>query len=270
MDAIVEQMIEIAAEAAVEIMDVYQRPFSVDYKTPRDPVTEADRRANALICDRLRGLFPEIPIVAEESPPEEWASYRESSQVFFVDPVDGTREFVAKNGNFVVMIGLLTDDQPSHGVIFSPVRGTCWAGQIGHGAERREKDGTVTQLHPLQDVPLSRARVLASRSQHTALNRETLEVLSPGEVLKLGSAGLKGAALADGQADIYLTPGFAGSLWDSCAPEAIVRSLGGVFSDAFGLRLDYRAAGVENNRGAVAASPRLHAEVIERISGLLR
>jgi 3'(2'), 5'-bisphosphate nucleotidase len=270
MNELIEKMMVIAADAAKEIMAVYERPFSVDFKAPQDPVTEADRRANDLICARLREAYPEIPIVAEESPPEQWAQYRESERVFFVDPVDGTREFVAKNGNFVVMIGLLEGDRPTHGIMHSPVHGTYWGGVVGRGAFRKDRDGTTTELAPLKDREISESRVVSSRSQRTPLNTEVLSLLNPAEVLPIGSAGLKGAAVADGRADIYLAPEFAGCRWDSCAPEAIIRSLGGTFTDARGHHLDYRAAGVENNRGAVAASPELHSKVIGRISGLLR
>ena len=270
MPELVDILIDIAADAAREIMDVYERPFSVDFKGPNDPVTEADRRANDLICARLKSSFPDIPIVAEESPPERWARYRESERVFFVDPVDGTREFVAKNGNFVVMIGLLDGDRPTHGVMYAPATGTLWAGDTKQGAYRREADGTEHRLAPLVDCPLSEARVLASKSQSTPLNAEALATLAPKEIITIGSAGLKGAAVADGRGDIYLAPEFAGCRWDSCAPEAIIRALGGVFTDAQGEAINYRAAGVENNRGAVAASSGLHAEVIARLSDLVR
>ena len=100
-------MLRIASEAARVIMEVYGRPFDVDYKGPQDPVTEADRRANALICERLEQEFPGVPIVAEESDESAFANFRDADRVFFVDPVDGTREFVDRNGEFAVMIGLL-------------------------------------------------------------------------------------------------------------------------------------------------------------------
>jgi 3'(2'), 5'-bisphosphate nucleotidase len=270
VNALISTLMSIAREAGREIMDVYEQPFSVDFKGPNDPVTLADHRANDLICRRLREEFPGIPIVAEESPPEQWARYRESARVFFVDPVDGTREFVAKNGNFVVMIGLLEGDRPTHGVMYAPAHDKLWAGVLGTGAVRIEPDGSQTTLVPLAERPLAEARVLSSKSQKSPLIAAALEALRPREVVHVGSAGLKGAAIADGKADIYLAPEFAGCRWDSCAPEAIIRSLGGLFTDARGNSINYRAAGVENNRGAVAAPPRLHAEVIDLLSELLR
>jgi 3'(2'), 5'-bisphosphate nucleotidase len=270
MDALLDKMIEIANEAAIEVLKVYGHPFSVDFKSPGDPVTEADRRANELICRRLRRAFPDIPIVAEESPPATWEEARRAERVFFVDPVDGTREFVKRTGEFAVMIGLLEGTRPTKGVLHAPAQGTVWAGSVGNGAFRMDSSGKRTQLVPLQSRPLCEAIVVSSKSQKTELNERALRLLAPGEVQPMGSAGLKGAAVADSRADLYIAPGFAGCLWDTCAPEALVRAVGGVFTDAHGDDIDYRAAGVENNRGAVAGARRLHTEVIGRISHLFR
>lgn len=259
----------IAAAAAVEVMKIYEQPFSVDFKGPNDPVTAADRRANTLICERLRKAFPGVPIVAEESPAEEWSDYRQAERVFFVDPVDGTREFVARSGQFAVMIGLLEGQEPTHGVLHAPSQEKIWAGCVGHGAVTRSKGGAESPLARISEGDLSAARIVSSRSHPTELNREALRLLDPGEVIPMGSAGLKVAAVSDGSADIYLAPEFAGCLWDSCAPEALLRSVGGVVTDVTGQPLRYRAAGVENDRGAVAAAPRLHQEVIERLRDLV-
>ncbi|MDQ2647643.1 MAG: 3'(2'),5'-bisphosphate nucleotidase CysQ, partial [Myxococcota bacterium] len=105
IEAELEILLQIAAAASVEVLRIYQTPFQVDYKGPADPVTEADRVANALICERLAEAFPDAAIVAEESAPESFANFREHERIFFVDPVDGTNEFVNRNGEFVVMIG---------------------------------------------------------------------------------------------------------------------------------------------------------------------
>lgn len=259
----------IAAAAAAEVMEIYGQPFSVDFKGPNDPVTAADRRANALICERLRKAFPGVPIVAEESPAEEWSDYQSAERVFFVDPVDGTREFVARTGQFAVMIGLLEGQEPTHGVLHAPSQERIWAGCVGHGALSKSKGGAESQLGSLKDVALSAAKIVSSRSHPTELNREALRLLAPGEVIPMGSAGLKVAAVSDGSADIYLAPEFAGCLWDSCAPEALLRSVGGVVTDVTGQPLKYRATRVENDRGAVAAAPRLHQEVIDRLRDLV-
>lgn len=270
MDALLEKMIEIAKEAAPLILEVYRRPFTVDFKSPGDPVTEADRQANTLICRRLQEAFPDIPIVAEESPPSTWQEARKAERVFFVDPVDGTREFVRKSGEFATMIGLLEGDRPSRGVLHAPTKNITWAGLVGGGAIRIEESGLRRKLMTLSSCPLGDAVVVSSKSQKTELNDRALELLSPGENRPLGSAGLKGAAVADSSVDLYLAPGFAGCLWDTCAPEALVRAVGGFFTDVHGLPINYRAVGVENNRGAVAGAADLHTEVIDRLSELFR
>ena len=126
-----DRLASIARDAGQGILRIYQSDFQVDYKGPGDPVTDADREANTLICARLEREFPGAAIVAEESASEHYASYREHGRVFFVDPLDGTREYVAKNGQFVVMIGLLIDDIASLGVVYAPTTDTLWCGEPG-------------------------------------------------------------------------------------------------------------------------------------------
>lgn len=270
MDTTLEQMIEIAAEAAVLVQAVYDQPFSVEYKGPADPVTEADRRANELICQRLRQAFPGVPIVAEESPEADWAHFRSSKRVFFVDPVDGTREFVARNGEFVVMIGLLDGDRATHGVVHAPVPRLAWAGSPTDGAFEIDANGRRSPLQVSNTGELAQASVVSSRTHRSALLERALDELGAAEVLTLGSAGLKGVAVARGKADVYMAPEKAGSLWDACAPDAIVRAAGGIYTDSFGLPIDYRAPRVENERGIVAANPTLHDHVVRRLANLER
>lgn len=268
MDELSSQMLAIAREAAREVMAVYEEPFQVDYKAPFDPVTEADRRANTLICERLRELEPQTPVVAEESPEEDWADYRGSQRVFFVDPVDGTRAFVDRRKEFVVMIGLLQGDSPTHGVLVAPALRTAWVGVVGKGAVRIDSDGSTHALL-VDERSVDQARVVSSRSHRTSLLERSIQALGAGEVLAIGSAGLKGAAVADGRAHIYLASDHAGCRWDSCAPEAILRAAGATYTDALGKPLDYRAASLKNNRGIIAAEPSLHDEAVRRVTPIV-
>ncbi len=265
MDPLLEQLLSLARAAAVEIIDVYRHPFEVDYKRPRDPVTEADRRANELICSRLQTLFPHIPVVAEESPQRDWNHYRQAECVFFVDPLDGTREFVARSDQFVVMIGLLQGDRPSHGVLYSPTTGTAWVGAVGRGATQILPDKSSFPLVIAPPSSPDKARVAASRSHPDSLLERSLRALAPAEILQVHSAGLKGAAVASGRADVYLAPESAGCRWDSCAPDAIITAAGGRYTDAHGQALDYRAATLENDAGIVAAAPGLHEWIVDKL-----
>jgi 3'(2'), 5'-bisphosphate nucleotidase len=255
----------VAREAAALILKVYATEFSVDFKAPRDPVTEADRQANALICERLATFFPGVPIVAEESEAESFAGYRKAERIFFVDPLDGTREFVARNGEFVVMIGLVDGDRATAGVIHAPELGVSWVGEVGKGAHKVDAEGARSPIS-VSDVPvLSEARVVGSRSHRNPALERTLATLGAHELIALGSAGLKAAAIARGVADAYVAPHYAGKRWDACASDALVSAAGGKLTNANGELFDYRAAELDNDRGIVASNGLLHDAIIERL-----
>ncbi|MBK8996682.1 MAG: 3'(2'),5'-bisphosphate nucleotidase CysQ [Myxococcales bacterium] len=266
MSAVLSTLREIAEQAALIINEVYSRPFDVDYKAPRDPVTEADRRANELICRRLAAAFPGVPVVAEESDPESFAGYRGAERVFFVDPLDGTREFVKKNGEFVVMIGLLEAGRPVCGLVHAPATGTTWQGRVGEGAEVVQIDGTRRPLGVSATATLSEARVLSTRSHRSPALEAALAALGVRRLDALGSAGLKCAEVAAGTADAYVAPARAGSRWDVCAGEAIIHAAGGRFTDAFGEPIDYLSESLVNERGIVASNGHLHAEILARLA----
>jgi 3'(2'), 5'-bisphosphate nucleotidase len=255
----------IARDAGRGIMQIYAQEFSVDYKGPGDPVTDADRQANTLICERLQAAFPDVAIVAEESSADTYAGYQQRSRVFFVDPLDGTREFVAKNGQFVVMIGLLVDDLASLGVVYAPVTGTLWCGARGLGAYRVDADGSE---RPIQVGKVARpedASITVSRSRRSDELKSVLREMSPRQVAPMGSAGLKGSHVAENSADAYLAIGQAGKHWDACAIDALVSAAGGSVSDARGRPLNYRSEQLELEHGLLAANPYLHGELLSRI-----
>jgi 3'(2'), 5'-bisphosphate nucleotidase len=259
-------LLDIANRASVLINAVYRTPFDVDYKGPLDPVTEADRQANELICRELQAHFPDAPVVAEESDPESFANFRSASRVFFVDPVDGTREFVQRIGEFVVMIGMLEDDRATVGVIQAPTLNTAWYGVLGQGAFRIDPDGTRQRMEPTRVDELSKARIVASRSHRSAKVEGALASLGARRVDALGSAGLKGLAVAAGQADAYVAPMGAGWLWDSCAIDAVVNAAGGRLTDAYGDLIDYRSQSLRNDCGLVASNGLLHQAILERLA----
>lgn len=261
----VARMLEIAREAAAVINAVYATEFGVDYKSPLDPVTEADRRANALICDRLSHAFPGIPIVAEESEPSAFADFRSAPRVFFVDPLDGTREFVDRNGEFVVMIGLLEDERPVAGVIHAPATGLSWIALRGRGAWLVDDEGHHRLSVTTTDA-LSGARVLSTRSHKSRELERALDALGAARVDALGSAGLKCVEVAAGKAEAYVATARAGSRWDLCAGQAIVEEAGGRLTDAYGERIDYRSESLVNTRGVIASNANLHGAIVARLA----
>jgi len=270
MSDVLALMLDVAREAANIINAVYATDFSVDYKGPRDPVTEADRRANELICTRLGAAFPDVPIVAEESDPSTFAHFREHQRAFFVDPLDGTREFVKKNGEFVVMIGLLEGDEPSTGVIHAPATGATWAASAETGAFRLDADGARRPLRVSATAALGDARVVSTRSHKSAALEQALDALGVSTLTALGSAGQKYVAIAEGSADAYVAPARAGSRWDLCAGQAIIEAAGGRMTDAFGVPIDYRSESLVNESGILASNSALHPLLLERLAEIRR
>jgi 3'(2'), 5'-bisphosphate nucleotidase len=264
-ETLIASLTEIAREASDLILEVYATDFAVSYKSPKDPVTEADRRANELICTRLHERWYDVPIVAEESDPESFANYRDAPYVFFVDPLDGTREFVAKNGEFVVMIGLIDEKGPLAGVIHAPVTGTAWAALRGSGAWTT-KQRALSRVSETRK--LDQARIVSTRSHKSPRVVKALDALGARSVESLGSAGLKCAEVGIGAADAYVAPGPAGSRWDLCAGQAIIEAAGGRVTDALGRPIDYRDVDLANRDGFVASNGVLHDAIIARLQSV--
>ena len=260
-----EVLVRIAAEAATLVAEVYAKPFEIEFKGPRDPVTIADRRANELIVERLTREFPGTPIVAEESEPERFAEFRAAPAVFFVDPVDGTNEFIEHNPEFVVMIGLLEGKTMTHGVIHAPILGTAWAGVVGFGAERIEATGERAPISVTAVSELSAATIVSSRSHRGPRLERALDALGVKAITSMGSAGLKGAAVARGGVDAHVAPLYAGKRWDAAAVDALVVAAGGMVTDAWGDPIDYRGPTLSNDRGLVASNGLVHGALLERL-----
>lgn len=261
-----ETLDAIARDAAALIRNVYRTDFGVDFKAPRDPVTEADRQANTLICERLAALYPGVPIVAEESEPETFAGYRDAERIFFVDPLDGTREFVAKNGEFVVMIGYVEGQRATAGVIHAPESGVSWLGEVGKGAYQVNADASRQSIRVSDTAALSEARIVGSRSHRNPALEQALAGLGARELIALGSAGLKAAAVARGSADAYVAPHYAGKRWDACAADALITAAGGKLTDSSGAFFDYRAAELGNDRGIIASNGRVHDAILSKLA----
>jgi 3'(2'), 5'-bisphosphate nucleotidase len=259
-----DRVLGIAREAGAGIMRVYAAGFEVEYKAKDDPVTRADREANALICAELARAYAGVPIVAEESDGASYAGFSKSPCAWFVDPLDGTRDFVARNGEFAVMIGLAEAGRAVLGVLVLPAMGRAFVGAEGVGAFEVAANGARSPIRVSPRTELRGARVLVSRSRRVPEADEKLAALGL-LVEPCGSAGVKGALVACGEADLYVTPGNAGKLWDSCAPEAIVRAAGGEWRSAFGEPYDYARERLANDRGIVTGSGPLVRQLVATI-----
>lgn len=262
----------LAREAAVVIREVYDTPFSVVQKPEGGgPVTEADRRANEIIVNGLKAAFPGDDVVAEESVNQTPTSNR----VWFVDPLDGTREFVDRNGMFAVHIGLAVDGVPVAGIVLAPVQGALWTGAVGHPCVLEQGDQRIELTMP-RIAKASELRLMVSRSHKSKKTEAIRQALGITQVKEQGSVGLKCALLTMGEADLYLHPSDRSSRWDSCAPQAVIEAAGGMLVDFGGKPYLYDGRELVNQRGLVACSkatwPMIEEPVtrIARESGILR
>ena len=262
--------VELARRAGQAVMDVYATEFAVASKGHNDPVTEADRQANDFIVTGLKEAFPQDTVVAEESPPPD--DLPTSGRVWYVDPLDGTKEFIARNGEFSVMIGLAINGQAQLGVVYRPEGDVLYAGNLGREAWM-EQGGIRTAL-VIKEQDSGRPLTLAvSRSHRHPMVEEISRALGVGNEIPSGSVGLKIGLIARGEADVYLEPGPYTKLWDSCAPEAILRAAGGAFTTILGQPLIYGEtrseasvkAQLANTHGLLASNGFCHARVVQAL-----
>jgi 3'(2'), 5'-bisphosphate nucleotidase len=268
---VLAKLLDAAAAAASVVMGVYaSADVGATFKGPNDPVTRADTEANALLLKRLANDFPGTPIVAEESEAATFADFADAPCALFVDPLDGTRDFIAKNGEFAVMLGFAEDGEATVGVVHCPALGEVYGAARGVGAFRITRDAvgreTRAPIRVSEKADLSSSRCAVSRFHRAGTIDERLAALGVRELVPMGSAGLKGVRIASGELQIYAHPTDSPvKLWDACAPDAIVRAAGGLYTDARGRPFDYRGA-LAQGTGTLAASATLHAEALRRLA----
>jgi 3'(2'), 5'-bisphosphate nucleotidase len=243
-DPLLEIAIKAALAAGEAILKVYAEPFEVIQKSDQTPVTEADLAAERVIVEMLTAAFPDIPIVSEETAPEDGFK-PPAARFWVVDPLDGTKEFVAKNGEFCVCIGLIEDGRPVLGVVHGPARDVTYAAH-GPGTAFRIKDGgapeTISARLPAPGgvaVIHSRTNSNSRRLAEYFQGRSILERISCGSALKFG-------VLAAGEADLY--PRFGTTMeWDTAAGQAILEAAGGCVVRVEGGPLAYGKHDLKND-----------------------
>ncbi len=256
----------VARAAADTVMAVYTQDFAVKWKAHQDPVTEADQRANTLIIDQLHAQFPEDAICAEESDAEVAAhAARRGGRCWFVDPLDGTREFVGKSGEFCVMIGLARAGRPVLGVVVAPVWGRTFVGIVGQGAYELSATGVRQPLRVQAPPHPSAARVVLSRLHRNPAVETAAASLAITTITECGSTGLKFMLVAAGQADLYLHTGAGPKLWDGCAAEAIALAAGAQVTDAHGQCVRYDTDYLPLDHGFVVAAEPLHTFALQAL-----
>ena len=224
----------IAEAAGAEIMDVYGTDFAATQKSDASPLTQADLRADAVIRQGLERTFPGVFILSEESAS---ANQVPTDPFFLVDPLDGTREFVKRNGEFTVNIALIEAGEPVAGIVAAPALGELFFGARGVGCWKRQ--GATTR--PLQVAPVDPAaplRVIGSRSHGTDQLARWLAALGRDHEFVAAGSSLKFCRIAEGQADVYPRLGPT-SQWDTAAAQAVLEAAGGAVLDPAGRPLRY-------------------------------
>jgi 3'(2'), 5'-bisphosphate nucleotidase len=231
-----EEVIVLAQDAAAAILGIYDSNFAVEHKEDDSPLTAADLAAHRCIIEGLARITPDIPVLSEESAHEIAAEERRRwSRLWVVDPLDGTREFIKRNGEFTVNIALVENGVAVFGVVQAPVTGQLWHGGATLGAFRREHGSDVSlRVRAPATAPL---RVAASRSHRDVRTQAFIDRMGQAEPLGLGSS-LKFCRIADGGLDVY--PRFGPtSEWDTAAGQCVLEGAGGALLDPQGRPFRY-------------------------------
>lgn len=250
LDKILVDCRDIAISAGKIIMDVYSGNFDVEYKDDLSPLTAADTRSHNYICGRLRELYPGFAIISEEGNDDPSRFGKEFC--FIIDPLDGTKEFVGRNGEFTVNIGLSYKSKPILGVIYVPVSGDIYYAAKNCGAYKNGSKIAVSDRISSIRAMISRSHgdeTMKIYSRHYSLNRSGLshsDIIS--EIIPIGSS-MKGCLIAEGLAEIYYAPTPFTKEWDICAQDAIVREAGGYLFSGDGAEMKYNRIKHENEHG---------------------
>ena len=250
---------ELAVRAGAILLEYYQDAPSVEWKGKNDPVTSADRAASRFVVDELRKHFPLDGILCEEEKDD--LARLSRPRVWVIDPMDGTKEFIARNGEFSVMIGLAVDWEARLGAVYQPTERKLYYAAAGSGAYLTQNDVT-RQLRVSKETDLSKAVMALSRSHLSQANETIRKNLGIDRTVQTGSIGLKVGLLCEGKADVYVQ-GRGTSLWDTCGPEAILREAGGRMTDKSGNRFAYNVEEVRNLQGVIATNAVFHDTVVE-------
>jgi 3'(2'), 5'-bisphosphate nucleotidase len=235
LHALGEALMPIVARAGSAIMQIYDQGFTVQRKEDNSPLTQADLESQRIIIEALTELTPDIPILSEESAQAPWSERQSWRELWVVDPLDGTREFVKRNGEFTVNIALVVEHEPLLGIVTAPAKQLCYWGASGVGAFSEHRGAPRVPIHTA--TPSQPLRVVGSRSHASAKTAAYLTRLAPHVVTGIGSS-LKFCLIAEGKADLY--PRFGPtSEWDTAAGQALLEAAGGQVTRFDGHRLRY-------------------------------
>jgi len=224
-----EVMLRILREAGDAIMDIYSdvNRFQTEWKADNSPLTEADKRSNDIIVHRLDEAYPGIPVISEESRQIDYQTRKDYHEYFLVDPLDGTKEFIKRNGEFTVNIAFMTHQQPSGGFVYVPEKKLAYIAARTRGSYAVDGSGASKRLQSkvfsLSDHGI---KVVASRSHRDSKTEDIISSLQQPEIVSVGSS-LKFLLIADGLANFY--PRYGPTMeWDTAAAQCVLEEAGGM------------------------------------------
>ena len=234
-DINVDKIIDIAEKAGVEIMEVYTRDFEVEKKEDKSPLTEADKKANAVILEALNNLYPAIPFISEETKQTPYEERKNWQRFWLIDPLDGTKEFIKKNGEFTVNIALIENGVPVIGVVYVPATGVTYTGIKEIGSYKTQNLKSKIEIKAGAHYSTKQKVVVVGSRSH--LTDETLQFVedlkAQGKEVEFISSGssIKICLVAEGKADVY--PRFGPTMeWDTAAAHAVAMYAGRQLLDA--------------------------------------
>lgn len=259
--------LSVAMEAADQAADLIRREYESFVAIPDAPVsisTYVDKASQDVILRFLHARFPNDALCAEESIPGFEDVPRSGPRAWVVDPIDGTRGFAKKIGQFSVMIGLLLNGKPVVGVVAEPAQQRVTYARLGGGCWAHTRDATAMRCRVSRRIPSE--FVLVQSWAKTGQSSRPVEILKPDRVVETYSGGVKLAMVARGEADVYPNTYETFFDWDICAGHVLVTEAGGMVTDLAGNPIAYQAADFSQRKGLLATSGPMHAEMVKRLA----
>jgi 3'(2'), 5'-bisphosphate nucleotidase len=263
-----ERELEVASRLAREAGGLALRcrdgELEIEEKAGHGPVTIADRRASDHIVAGLRAAFSGDVVISEENADD--PRRLQPGRAWYIDPIDGTKDFIRGEEGFCVMIGLALDFRPAVGVVYAPATDRLFYAAPGGGAWLVAPDAQPQRIGVSQVDQVERARFVASKSHRDETLDRVKNALGIDNELNIGSVGLKIALIAAGERDLYVNTSGKTASWDTCAPEALLAEAGGRVTDLFGDLLRYDTPDVHNPQGLIASNGLVHEAAVEKVA----
>lgn len=262
----VEIASRLAREAGLLSLRYREGDLKVELKAGDEPVTAADRHASRVVVEGLTAAFPDDVVISEEK--QDDLRRLDAERVWYIDPIDGTKDFIRGDEGFCVMIGLTLGHRPVAGVIYQPVGDRIYWGAKDRGSWMQAPGAEPRRIHVSDISDVDEIRFVASKSHRGGEIDQVKSALGIKNEFNIGSVGLKLALIALGERDLYVNPYPKCKTWDTCAPEALLSEAGGVMTDVHGQPLRYDQREQNRPQGMVATNGLIHDAVIEKLGAV--